>query len=396
LEESIRIKYIARENCSIMIASVQVYKKLLSFFLLFYSFSCFSQQRILDNKFGNKGIQINPYPWEGVIRKLINGEEKTGSIEALGFPEFNMEIRIGIIKFNVQGLYDSSYGENGKSIIAMEVYKDSAFHELYALRKYEAISKTKDGHLITAGSELVNYKKSIVLFKYNIAGKLDSSFGTRGKVFTSIETNDEIIVTDIIETNNGKLYISSISYLPSGKKVAILRYSNTGKLEKIIYLNNKTTPANFTPMRIVETGNNKILISGYQEIKDKTYLILFKMDYDGNPDKEFGNRGVIEYRSKIPGEFVPHSAVIDKNNNIILANSAYRSDNSIGIIRLTSKGDLDKTFFKKGYINLTGIERYLDQPLLIVSNDNRIYVGFSGYNYNKKTTEYHLVKIKRQ
>jgi uncharacterized delta-60 repeat protein len=283
-----------------MITSFRFYKEFLSILLLLYSFSGFSQQAVLDNTFGNKGIQINPYPWEGVIRKLIRGEEKSGSIKALGLPEFNMEIRIGIIKFNAHGLYDSSYGENGKQIIPMEVYKDSAFHELYSLRKYESITETKDGHLITAGSEPVNYKKGVVLFKYNIAGKLDSSFGTRGRVFTGIETKDEIIVTDIIETNNGKLYISAISYLPSGKKVAVLRYSNTGKLEKVIYLNNKNTPANFTPMQIIETENNKILISGNQKINDKYYLILFKMDYDGNPDKEFGTRVLLNTKTKFP------------------------------------------------------------------------------------------------
>src|SRR5262249_15461889 len=123
------------------------------------------------------------------------------------------------VRFNSDGTLDSGFGSAGKVITDFKGLDDGA----------NAIAVQADGKILLGGSGNVNVKGNTVtqfaLARYNPNGTLDNSFGTKGKVLTDMGNNGGI--GDMVLLSGGKILVSG----SVGNHIALARYNSNGTLD---------------------------------------------------------------------------------------------------------------------------------------------------------------------
>jgi hypothetical protein len=364
-------------------------REVLFFVFLSFHLSSFSQTVIYDTKFGVQGRFISKYPWlQGTLNKIY--QYSANKLEIIGLPTEGMETNIGICQIDVSASHDNFNPTT--QIITPEKVIDQSTEEFFPLGKYEAICRTNDNYFITGGSQKINSVLGVCIYKYSDSGKVDKKFGSNGRLFMPFDQGDnEITVTDILLARNNKVYLTLLNRTNQNQSF-LLVCNRKGQLEKRIRID-ELPIRSFKPMRLAESSNG-IIVAGYTTTGDELVrTFLLKFNFGGEREPSFGTSGVVSIAKYVTGNFLPFSMVTDKNGSIFLCNSVLSQDDNAGIVKLTSNGNIDKTFFHKGYMHFDSLPVYLNRPVLGICDNSSIYVALSGYNYSSNVVEMHLLKI---
>src|SRR6266567_4114309 len=142
----------------------------------------------LDPSFGNGGIVISPFT-EFSDKPTSIQVRPDGKIIVSGysyayddFCPCDYDVSGFIARYNSSGTLDDSFGSNGKIIIGDYLEHVGVKTVLQPDGKIVAIGRrlTLNG----AGNQII--ANDFAVFRYNANGTLDASFGTGGKVFTSV------------------------------------------------------------------------------------------------------------------------------------------------------------------------------------------------------------------
>lgn len=175
----------------------------------------------LDNNFGVNGIvytTLSNIFWSSLDYLAI---QLDGKIIAGGYYSVNIQTAdFALVRFNVDGTIDTTFGNQGKVITPIGDYLDYI----------SAIKIQTDGKILAIGrsTNIQNYT-DFSLARYNIDGTLDSTFGLNGKVITEITSLDDDAKSVVIQSNGNIIVaetanignedsanFSMISYLPNG------------------------------------------------------------------------------------------------------------------------------------------------------------------------------------
>tara|TARA_R110002049_G_scaffold44842_1_gene131323 strand:+ start:2197 stop:3771 length:1575 start_codon:yes stop_codon:yes gene_type:complete len=168
----------------------------------------FDENGFLDNTFGNNGTVISSFNSTSQLgefnevkmlgNKIIVGGNYHYSGGTGGFGG----IKPGVVKFNIDGSYDSTFGQDGK-IILEPIYN--------ANDHLRAIEVQPNGKILIGGGASHPYPQAQTNFyiaKLNTNGSLDTSFGQNGVFLTDFNNSQSSsnYVTDIqIHVNDGIL-----------------------------------------------------------------------------------------------------------------------------------------------------------------------------------------------
>ena len=224
---------------------------------------------------------------------------------------------------------------------------------------------------------------------YSQSGSLDSSFGTGGKVVTSINSGADKAYAVALQTDGQIIVAGMTTNASTGKDFACLRYNSNGTLDSTfgtsgIFTIDVQTGSDDVVYSVAIQADGRIVLAGYSDDGSNKNAALIRLNTNGTLDTSFGTSG------KVLTDFITNRAdeiktvkIHSLTGNIVVGGtSSLTSTNSQAVIaRYTSAGLLDTTFNTTGKVLLddasgTGTYFNVIEDLSIKSNGKISAVGW--------------------
>ena len=282
----------------------------------------------LDTTFGTGG-RVTTYssantPISSAIASAV-AIQSDGKIVVAGYA-YNSDQHIdanqydfALARYNTNGTLDSTFGSGG--IVVTAVGPDVDYDYAYA------VTIQTDGKIVAAGATgpRSNYggtNDTFALVRYNANGTLDTSFGTGGKVTTTIGTYSDAYAVAI--QTDGKIVATGYSYKGDYADFALARYNTDGTLDTSFGTDGMVTTAisansNVDNARSVAIQTDgKIVAAGI----DSSYnFALVRYNTDGTLDTTFGTGGMVTTTNYDKA----YAVAIQSDGKIVAAGHGYSS-----------------------------------------------------------------------
>lgn len=268
------------------------------------------------------------------------------------------------------GALDTSFGLAGKVTTSMSGGDDFAWH----------VAMQPDGKIILAGNSHNGSNEDLAVARYNPDGTLDASFGTGGKVITTIGSSHEEGRGGVTVLADGKILVGLDYRNAPNNEFALVRYTSAGSLDptfgggdgKVTLLLGNSSDA--YAMAVQTDG--KIVLAGLTGSSGDYNVALARFQVDGSLDTSFGSSGTVI--TSIAADDIPFDMTVQADGKIVVAGYATGGGNTdFALVRYTSSGALDTGFDADGKVT-TDIAGGNDSANgVVVLADGRILV--SGY-----------------
>jgi uncharacterized delta-60 repeat protein len=322
----------------------------------------------LDRSFGGSGQVVNP---AGVANDVK--VQPDGKIVAAGDSGNNF----AVVRYNADGSLDSTFGgKGGKGQVLTDIGQNSNDGG-------ERLALQRDGKIVVAGFTAPRNTSNfdLALVRYNADGSLDTSFGNGGKViqhFTSpLAWQVEPGFLDMaIDPAAGKIVVGAA--LAGQPLSVVLRFNTNGNLDTSF-----GGSAGFVPtpsaVHVAVQSDDRIVVAGRAEGGAATGsdIAITRLNADGTPDTTFGSGGRVV--TPLPGEQGVRSLTIQPDGKIVVAGN--QNYYNLMVARYNgADGSLDTSFGINGLAVTTG-NQFADEPVdVALEPDGRIIVGgASGY-----------------
>ncbi|MBK9270321.1 MAG: hypothetical protein IPM48_01875 [Saprospiraceae bacterium] len=227
------------------------------------------------------------------------------------------------------GDLDNTFGASGKVIV--DFGTESSCNSLAIL---------DNGKILLAGNTTVNGVEKIALVRLNDNGSYDNTFGTNGRVVTSISgTLDVMTANDVAVQNDGKIIVvGQVTSFTSGGSYVVLRYTSSGAVDQTFgnsgFVKIPITDVSNFPTdeakRVVLQNDGKIIICGAIGTSSEDGVGIVRCNIDGSIDKSFGTNGLAI--TQVPGSWVGHELGVglglQKDGKIVVVGTA---QNELGL-----------------------------------------------------------------
>ncbi|MBS1746036.1 MAG: hypothetical protein JST21_07700 [Bacteroidetes bacterium] len=163
-----------------------------------FALSRFTSSGQPDFSFGKKGVAKTMFEIESVDQPRSMAIQKDGKIIVGGRGYGNGKYAdFALVRFDVNGIIDSAFGDNGLSLI--DFGYDDAIH---------SIALQPDGKIVAAGEVndfAITGKSSFGIARYDSDGKPDSSFGKDAKVVTTFYKRTYSAANKVLLQVDGKI-----------------------------------------------------------------------------------------------------------------------------------------------------------------------------------------------
>lgn len=250
-----------------------------------------------------------------------------------------------------------------------------------------AIAVQADGKILVAGTtQSAASGQDFALVRYLPGGELDASFGTGGKVVTAL-SNDADTAYALLVGADGRIFVggdANSGASATGLDFALAAYSADGKLQW------KT----ITPVS-GGSGRDSIYSLARQEIDGKTFLVaaggegdfaVARYSLEGALDASFGKGGRIAppFASAIGAA---RAVAVDASGRLVVAG---HRGHDFALVRLDRAGVLDPTFGDQGKV-ITEVSRdnWDEAQALAIESDGNLVVG--GWTYEGASSSANFV-----
>ena len=207
----------------------------------------YNQDGTRDIKFGSfesTALGMDFFQGKGKLAVQVDGKV-VGTVSVSN--GWNDEI--AVVRYDSNGYPDSTFSDDG---IAITSYGGLL----------EAASVSIQNEKIIIGGYLDNGSdKDFALVRFNPNGNIDSSFGSAGKVITSLGYHDDGISSIAIQTD-GKIIAAGNSYVGTQSGMALIRYQSNGTLDSTFNSNSVTVESvqswNYLGSIVLQPDNNII------------------------------------------------------------------------------------------------------------------------------------------
>lgn len=246
------------------------------------------------------------------------------------------------------GTLDSTFGVNG----VVSYYRPGVHMDRFGLQQ--------DGKIISGGDIKENTTGNVRDFcvaRYNTDGSIDSTFGTDGIGILPMPGRSETGF-DIFVQPDDKIIVAGSS-AGNYTNFAVCRFNADGTVDSSFADNGiKIMPYLGLNARIscigFQSDSSKIILAG-RNYELSTYLpIVIRLYENGSIDSTFATNGVFTSATQLNWFRYPNDLKIQPDNKIVLSVSA-GSSVKLGVVRLTSEGNLDNSFGTGGY-KMTNID----------------------------------------
>ncbi len=163
-----------------------------------------------------------------------------------------------IARFSANGVLDNTFGTGG---IVTKFFTSGNPYE-----QGNDVALQNDGKIIIGGRNSVNGANAFLVARFNADGTSDTGFGTSGRTFTTIGTNDE--ARCIAALKDGKILVAGYTTIAGNRNYALARYTSAGVLDNTFGTAGITKVASGLKSSCEEftiLPSGKILAVGYAE-----------------------------------------------------------------------------------------------------------------------------------
>ncbi len=297
----------------------------------------------LDTTFFNGGITYDPSDTSFIasvkMRAIKQSNEKivVGSFEVYSN---GTDCQVVLRRYESNGTLDSGYGTNGSYI----------YHSIGCISYHGGMMVQADDKVIISITDNLNNNGSI--YRLNVNGTPDSSFGTNG------------IITNVVSGN--VLNLQSGNFISNSANVfstAIRRWTANGFTDSSFGGNGLVIIDSATDSKvIVELSDSSIVFSGRLANK----LLLGKLRPNGIPDSSFGLNGIAYTQLPIQ----PGSIVELASGSLLINDNA-----SFGIYKFDKTGKIDSLFGVNGKQTVIAYPNCISEKIVKEGNDKLLIVG---------------------
>jgi uncharacterized delta-60 repeat protein len=266
-----------------------------------------------------------------------------GKLVAVGYAGVGAQNRVALVRYNVDGSLDTSFGDGGKVTTSLGGPNDFGV----------GVVLQPNGKMVVVGGTLSH---GCALVRYNVDGSLDTSFGNSGKVF------DEAGLYDIALQADGKLVAVGDDYSGTNLEFFLTRFNADGSLDTSFGNGGKVLTGfdgglgSFDQaFDLVVQPDGKLVAAGYAEIEPATDFALARYNPDGSLDTSFGNGGKVTTDFG-GGDNHGHAMVLqpatktDEAKIVVAGSAVVDGQDEFALARYNADGKLDPSFGAGGTI----------------------------------------------
>ncbi len=336
---------------------------------------------VLDSTFGAGGkFLTTPGYGEGVVIQADGKIVILASDIPAGASSFTL------MRFNVDGTLDTSFGVSGKAagnLGGLSVAGEQA----------HSLARQSDGKLVVAGigTGLVNglTNDEFALARYNADGTLDPSFGSAGKVFITFNNGRSSFLRALAIQADGKLVVVGSTPGPRNDyNFALARLLPDGSLDST-FGSGGTVVTDFSQAgndnsaeAVAIQADGKLVVAGWNQLGGSgTDVVpaLARYNANGSLDSTFGAAGQVSNTSLIDDNGGPASVAIQADGKIVLAKNVDTRGVDFAMSRYNANGSPDTGFGVNGVVttDLSNGNQDRLMTLLIQPDGKMILAGYS-------------------
>ena len=274
------------------------------------------------------------------------------------------------------GDLDPRFGNGGVAITDFAQTEDYAY----------AVAVQADGKIVVSGQSGVYPNLHSALVRYNRNGRLDSTFGTGGKVTVTFNSVSDYLFALALQSD-GKIVAAGST---SGTAFLLARFNADGSLDQA-FGNNGSVEATFgdqtaAASAIVVQADGKIIVVGvsgagpYSELND---FALARYNSDGSLDQTFGGTG--KFKTHFPGVdntgSSATSVALQPDGKLVVGGYYKKNDRTphqFALARYNSNGTLDSGFGQAGKVMTgMGLGDAYSFGIALQSNGRIVLAGYS-------------------
>jgi uncharacterized delta-60 repeat protein len=328
-----------------------------------FALTRFNADGSVDTRFGNGGSVLTDFGTgtnvlAGVTIQPDGKIVVAGTIEGTINGEFVQDF--GLARYNTDGTLDRSFGNRGEVIT--DFGPDTS-------ATAGGIAIGPDGTIVVAGSASGfdsddNFFQDLAVARYGRRGALDTTFGTGGKVLTSLGPDTSVTASGVAIQSSGKIVVAATAVDPEtfNNEFAVVRYNVNGTLDSSFGTGGQVFTALGPDTSLSASGialqpNGKILVAGTFTDFDSsaTEFALFRYNQNGSMDSSFGMGGeVLTSLGQGVSAFAAGLA-LQPNGQIVVVGTFQEFGDAgvsggIALARYNTDGSLDQTFGTGGEV----------------------------------------------
>ncbi len=301
----------------------------------------------LDVSFGNAGRVVTSFSTL-IEEAKAAALQPDGKIVIGGYVQFTTTGKDFLVaRYLENGSLDNDFGDNGKTIIDVQLGSDDVVHSLVL---------DAQGRIIVAGSSDDGVNKNAAMIRLNANGIIDASFGNNGIVLTDFVSGQQDEVKVIKQhVLSGKLILGGQSASTSNIALPIIaRYNENGTLDSTFNATGILAPTvsagDLQRSIMVEdlevAANGKISAAGWRKLVSTSISSEFwtcRVLSNGTLDNTFSSDGVLAY-SETGGSYYAYSLELNANQDMIIAGTrSYLGSNDFRILTISNLGTISNT-----------------------------------------------------
>jgi len=274
------------------------------------------------------------------------------------------------------GDLDSRFGNGGVAITDISQTEDYAY----------AVAVQLDAKIVVSGQSGIYPDLHSTLVRYNRNGRIDSTFGTGGKVVVRFDSSSDYLDAVAIQSD-GKIVAAGSS---RGTAFLLARFNADGSLDQTFGNNGSvlTTFGDPTALgrAIAMQADGKIIVVGesgagpYSELND---FVLARYNSDGSLDQNFGSAGKV--KTHFPGVdntgSNATSVALQPDGKLVVGGYYKKNDRTthqFALARYNSNGTLDAAFGQSGKVmTAMGLGDAFSFGIAIQNTGRIVLVGYS-------------------
>jgi uncharacterized delta-60 repeat protein len=225
-----------------------------------------------------------------------------------------------------------------------------------------ALALQRDGKIVAAGSSDARGSADFTLARYKANGALDRSFGARGRVFIDfapgMATSDDAAAAVAIQ-RDGKIVAAGFS----DGDFALARYTRNGRLDRTFGVRGRVVTdfapgietSNDLPSAVAIQPDGKIVAAGFSNASGSPDFALARYHSNGSLDTGFGTGGLVTSDLGFVGAVsndVAFAVAVQPDGMIVAAghSDGFGSRGDFALVRYQPDGTPDRTFRPFGLV----------------------------------------------
>lgn len=322
----------------------------------------------LDPSFGSGGIVTT-----AAGRANATAVQSDGKILVAGQAYSRNDSALAVVRYTPSGTLDPTFGSGG-------IVTTKGLGSAYSMAVYPDAGTSNDGKIVVAGGQ-----SDFTLARYNRNGSLDTSFGRRGTMTTDFGFTE--YGTDVVIQPDGKTLVVGQSSFSQGFLLA--RYNANGTLDTSFGSGGKvvsTLGGNPGAEGVALQADGRIVVAGFSNASGSgPRFTVARYGTNGSLDLTFGDQHA-GYVALTLGSDVNNSrafsVAVQPDGKIVATGwgnhvTASGPYHAWALVRFNSDGGLDPAFGNGGIVStvLTGTPAEDDASSMALQTDGRIVVA---------------------